>query len=93
MTKTESTPAAARAPNNVRQYMAAHPTLKIIGQQPDRIEAMDTPAKLAEWRQMVANSITKIPELGYTEPTGDGQTGTFSYVGDRPVCVDHDCDP
>jgi hypothetical protein len=53
---------------------------------------MDTPAKLREWRELVANSITKIPELGYTEPSGDGQTATYSYVGDRPVAVDHDCE-
>jgi hypothetical protein len=92
MSSIAGTKDARSASNNVAQYVAAHPTLKIIGQQPDRIEVMDTPAKLREWRELVANSITKIPELGYTEPSGDGQTATYSYVGDKPVAVDHDCE-
>ena len=93
MPKDESAVGAKRANSNVAQYMAAHPTLKIIGQQPDRIEVMDTPAKLQAWKVLVANSITKIPQLGYTEPSGGGETATYSYVGDKAVCVDHDSDP
>ena len=78
--------------SNFTQYVAAHPTLKVIGLQPDRIERMDTPAKLAEYRNLVANSLAQIPSLGYEVPSGDGQTATYSYVGDKPVAVDHDCD-
>ena len=85
--------ATKRKPSNVAEYLKAHPTLKIMGQQPDHIEPMDTPEKLRQYRELVATSITKLPTLGWEEPTGDGQTGTFTYVGDKPVCVDHDCEP
>lgn len=91
-----STPAAQKATkrkaSNVAEYLEAHPTLKILGQQPDFIEPMDTPEKLRRYRKLVATSISKLPTLGYEEPTGDGETGTFSYVGDKPVVVDHDCE-
>ena len=90
MSKTASS--TARKPSNFAQYVAAHPTLQVIGLQPDRIERMDTPEKLEEYKAIVARSLGQIPSLGYTIETGDGQTGTFSYVGDRPVCVDHDSD-
>ncbi|MEZ4425088.1 MAG: hypothetical protein R3E98_16955 [Gemmatimonadota bacterium] len=80
----------AKKKSNLAEYLAAHPTLKIIGQQPDRIEPMDTPEKLEMYKKLVANSLSKIPSLGYQEPIGNGETGTFSYVGDKPVIVDHD---
>ena len=91
MEDTAST-TAAKKPSNFAQYVAAHPTLQVIGLQPDRIERMDTPEKLQEWKAIVARSLGQIPSLGYTIETGGGQTGTFSYVGDKPVCVDHDSD-
>lgn len=84
--------AATRKASNVAQYLKRHPTLKIVGQQPDLIEPMDTPAKLREWRELVSTSITKLPTLGWEEPSGEGQTATYSYVGDKPVAVDHDCE-
>ena len=83
--------ASTKKRSNVAAYLKAHPTLKIVGQQPDFIEPMDTPEKLRQYNELVANSITNLP-LGYEEPIGDGQTGTFTYVGDRPVIVDHDCE-
>jgi len=90
MSTTASTKqVSAKKRSNVAAYLKAHPTLKIVGQQPDFIEPMDTPAKLREYNELVANSITNLP-LGYQEPIGGGETGTFSYVGDRPVIVDHD---
>ena len=91
MQETTST-RAARKPSNFTQYVAAHPTLQVIGLQPDRIERMDTPEKLAEYKAIVARSLAQIPSLGYTIPTGGGETGTYSYVGDKAVCVDHDSD-
>jgi len=81
---------AKKRKSNVKEYLAEHPTLHIVGQQPDFIEPMDTPEKLKLYRELLATSIAKIPSLGYTDSTGDGQTGTFSYVGDKPVVVDHD---
>lgn len=90
MSKTAAAPkASTKKKSNVEAYLKAHPTLKIVGQQPDFIERMDTPQKLRLYNQLVENSITNLP-LGWEEPTGDGQTGTFTYVGDKPVVVDHD---
>jgi hypothetical protein len=90
MSKTASS--AARKASNFAQYVAAHPTLQVIGLQPDRIERMDTPEKLQEYKAIVAQSLAQIPSLGYTTESGEGQTATYSYVGDKPVCVDHDSD-
>ena len=39
-----------------------------------RIERMDTPEKLAEYKAIVARSLAQIPSLGYTIPTGGGET-------------------
>lgn len=76
----------------MREYIKAHPTLMIVAQQPDAIEVMDTPEKLQRWEKLVAKSVLKLPGNNYEAPTGNGQTATYSYVGDNPVAVDHDSD-
>lgn len=76
----------------MKEYIKAHPTIMIVAQQPDEIEVMDTPEKLRRWEELVANSVLKLPGNNYQDSTGDGQTATYSYVGDKPAVVDHDSD-
>jgi hypothetical protein len=76
----------------MKEYIKAHPTIMIVAQQPDEIEVMDSPEKLLRWEKLVASSVLKLPGNNYEDSTGGGQTATYSYVGDKPVAIDHDSD-